>query len=148
MGLIYVGAQWGRATLAGSGDGIDSFGQAKWQSTIWLLNLNDDTMCPHVWRWGKCAECVWLRGCKMQIGGLVREGWTFVSRKTGCASHILYHQWVRVGGVLCVRCVCVCIKREIKKDHERESKGRSRARSWERSREIYILREIDRAREI
>ena len=29
---------------------------------IWLLNLNDDTMCPHVWRWGKCAECVWLRG--------------------------------------------------------------------------------------
>ena len=37
------------------GDGIDSWGHAKWQSTIWLLNLNDDTMCPHVWRWGKCA---------------------------------------------------------------------------------------------
>ena len=44
------------------GHGIDSWECAKWQSTIWLLNLNDDTMCPHVWRWGKCAECVWLRG--------------------------------------------------------------------------------------
>ena len=29
---------------------------------MWLLNLNDDTICPHVWRWGKCAERVWLRG--------------------------------------------------------------------------------------
>ena len=29
---------------------------------IWLPNLNDDTVWPHVWRWGKCAECVWLRG--------------------------------------------------------------------------------------
>ena len=37
------------------GDVIDSWGHAKWQSTIWLLNLDDDTMCPHVWRWGKCA---------------------------------------------------------------------------------------------
>ena len=26
---------------------------------IWLLDLNDDTTCPHVRRWGKCAECVW-----------------------------------------------------------------------------------------
>ena len=41
---------------------MDSLGRAKWQNTIWLLNLNDDTMCPHVWRWGKCTECVWLRG--------------------------------------------------------------------------------------
>ena len=44
------------------GDGIDSWGCAKWQSNIWLLKLNDDTMCPHVWCWGKCAECIWLRG--------------------------------------------------------------------------------------
>ena len=36
-------------------------GLARWQSTIWLMNLNDDIMCPHVWRWGKCAECVWLK---------------------------------------------------------------------------------------
>ena len=44
------------------GDEIDSWGHCQMTSTIWLLNLNDDTMCPHVWRWGKCAECVWLRG--------------------------------------------------------------------------------------
>ena len=44
------------------GDGIDSWGCVEWQSTIWLLNLNDDAMCPHVWRWYKCVECVWLRG--------------------------------------------------------------------------------------
>ena len=31
------------------------------EKVIWVLNLND-TMCPHVWRWAKCAECVWLRG--------------------------------------------------------------------------------------
>ena len=43
------------------GDGVDSWEHAKWQSTIWLMNVNDNTMYPHVWRWGKCAECVWLR---------------------------------------------------------------------------------------
>ena len=37
---------------------IDSWGCAKWQSTIWVLKVNDDTMFPHVWHWGKCAECV------------------------------------------------------------------------------------------
>ena len=46
------------------GNGIDSWGCANGK-VIWLLNLNDDTMCPHVWRWGKCAECVWLRGWQM-----------------------------------------------------------------------------------
>ena len=82
MEVICGGAPWGRATLARSGgrdwfigtchggvrcwldwgDGTDFGGRAKWQNTMWLLNLNDDTMCPHVWRWGKCSECVWLRG--------------------------------------------------------------------------------------
>ena len=92
MGMRYGGAQpdrdWfvvahhGGATLAGSGrwdwfmgahhggarhwldlgNGIDSWGRAEWQSTIWLLNSNDDTMCSNIWRWGKCTECVWLRG--------------------------------------------------------------------------------------
>ena len=77
--LICRGAPWGRTTLTWSGrwnvgvpwgarhwldwgDGIDLWERAKWQSTIWLLNLNDDAMCPHVWRWGKCAKCIWLRG--------------------------------------------------------------------------------------
>ena len=78
MELICGGEPWGCTTLTRSGrwdwfmwtrnggarhwldrgDGIDSLGRAKWQSTIWLLNLNDDTMCPPVWRWGKSAECV------------------------------------------------------------------------------------------
>ena len=71
-GLIHGGAPWVQAT--GSGNGIDLWGctmgvrdtgwigAMEWQSTIWLLKLNDDTMCLHVWRWGKCAECVWLTG--------------------------------------------------------------------------------------
>ena len=82
MELICGGAPWGRMTLTRSGqwdwfmcarqggarqwldrgNGIDSWERAKWQSTIWLLNVNDDAMCPHVWHWGKGAECVWLRG--------------------------------------------------------------------------------------
>ena len=65
MELICGGKPWGRTTLARSGwrdwfmwarhegmrhwldwgYGIDSWGHVKWQSTIWLLNLNDDTMC-------------------------------------------------------------------------------------------------------
>ena len=39
----------------------------------------------------------------MQIDGLVCEGQRSASGMTGCASHILNHQWVRVGGVVCVR---------------------------------------------
>ena len=78
----FVVAQHGGVTQAGSGrwdwfmgahhggawhwldlgNGIDSWRRAEWQSTIWLLNSNDDTMCPHIWRWGKCTECAWLRG--------------------------------------------------------------------------------------
>ena len=116
-------AHHGGATLAGSGrwdwcmgthhggarhwldrgDGIDSWERAEWQSTIWLLNSNDDTMCPYVWRWGKCAECVWLGvgRCKL-MGWCVRGGDPSVGWR-GCAPHVLNHQWVRVGGVLCVR---------------------------------------------
>ena len=82
MELICGGEPWGRMTLARSGwgdwfmwarhdgarhwldwgYGIDSWGRVEWQSTIWLLNVNDETMCLNYgWRWGKCAECVWLR---------------------------------------------------------------------------------------
>ena len=50
---------------------------------IWFLNLNDDTICPHVWCWGKCAEWVWLRGWWMQIDGLVRGGQRSISGITG-----------------------------------------------------------------
>ena len=39
----------------------------------------------------------------MQIDELVREGRRSVSGMTGCAPHILNHQWVSVGGALCVR---------------------------------------------
>ena len=85
------------------GDGIDSWGRAKWQNTIWLLNLNDDTICPHVWRWGECTDCVWLRvgRCKL-MGGCEGGGGPSVGWR-GCAPHVLNHQWVRVGGVICVR---------------------------------------------
>ena len=37
-------------------------GDVQNDKVIWLLNLNDNTMCPHVWCYGKCAECVWFRG--------------------------------------------------------------------------------------
>ena len=77
MGLIHGGVPWGRATLAGSRQWVwlmgardtgwtgamgSIYGDVPNDKVIWLLNLNEDTMCPHVWRWGKCAECVWLRG--------------------------------------------------------------------------------------
>ena len=72
MGAFHGGATgsgrwnwWGRTTLARSGwgdwfmwarhegaqhwldwgYGIDSWGRVEWQSNIWLLNLNDNTMC-------------------------------------------------------------------------------------------------------
>ena len=56
-GLIYVGVSWGRAMLAGLGlwDWLITgacrmakyymVAECKWQSTIWLLNVNDDTTC-------------------------------------------------------------------------------------------------------
>ena len=123
MESICGGEPWGPMTLANSGrwdwfmwarnggarhrldrgNGIDSWGPARWQSTIWLLNLNDDTMCPHVWHWGKCAECVWLRDCWWKlVGCCVKGGHPSVGWR-GCAPQVLNHQWVRVGGVLCVR---------------------------------------------
>ena len=34
--------------------------ECKWQSTIWLL-CKWWYHVSYVWRWGKCAECVWLR---------------------------------------------------------------------------------------
>ena len=99
---------WGRTmgvrdTGLVRGNGIDLWERAEWQSTIWFLNSNDDTMCPHVWHWGKCAECVWLRvgRCKL-MGWCVRGGDPSVGWR-GCAPHVLNHQWVWVGGVLCVR---------------------------------------------
>ena len=65
MELICGGEPWGRMTLARSGwgdwfmwarhegvrhwldwgYGIDPWARVEWQSTIWLLNVNDDTMC-------------------------------------------------------------------------------------------------------
>ena len=39
----------------------------------------------------------------MQIDGLVHEGRDPSVGCRGCAPHIRNHQWVRVGGVLCVR---------------------------------------------
>ena len=62
MGLSYGGGQWGRATLAGLGQWDWLMGTCQMTKVIGLLNLNNDTMCPHVWRWGKCVECVWLMG--------------------------------------------------------------------------------------
>ena len=55
-GLIYVGVSWGRAILAGLGLWDWFMGacrmakyymvaECKWQSTIWMLNVNDDTTC-------------------------------------------------------------------------------------------------------
>ena len=68
MELICGGEPWGRTTLD-PGDGIDlcgcamgardtgwigAMGLIHWDvpndSVIWLLNLNDDTMCPYGWR--------------------------------------------------------------------------------------------------
>ena len=61
VGLIYWSLPWGAQHWLDWSDGIDSWGCAKWQSTIWFLKLKDDSVC-HVWCWGKCAECIWLRG--------------------------------------------------------------------------------------